>query len=282
MSRNELTQEENLPSMESEMHNKFALAKDDRQWIQLFKMAELGVMSLTILHEIRQPLFAMKGFLQILAMELSNNTGDIDKKVDKVLAFIEEIENLTTSFLDFSRNPKENMMPIEIKESVEGALKLLNGKLKRSRIQVHVDYDLLQTPLVYGNLSTLQQVIVNLLLNSIDALEEKELHEGRHIWISVQTNDSNSFLDVFIADNGVGINPQHSKQIFEYFFTTKPEGKGTGLGLAISHEIVNAHGGILVALDLTLDPPLVLFPKWHPLPVTMFKLSLPVLSNNNQ
>lgn len=89
---------------------------------------------------------------------------------------------------------------------------------------------------VYGNFNELQQVILNIMNNAIDAMPDG----GQ---LEVTTLDRDSFAAISLADTGVGIPPEAITHIFDPFFTTKPEGKGTGLGLSISHGIVHDHKG---------------------------------------
>jgi C4-dicarboxylate-specific signal transduction histidine kinase len=249
------------------------LDKDDNRLTQVFKMAEVGVMASTILHEIKQPLFAMKGYVQMLLLE-AHQRGTVDARLAKVLELIEELEGMTTTFLDFTRNPSEHMIPLEIRGPIEGAICLLRHRIKRARIDLQLELAP-GLPPVRGNFSTLQQVLVNLLLNSVDALEGRPGEPPRRIWIRSQLSVSGREVEVLLGDNGTGIGADASARIFDYFFTTKPEGKGTGLGLAISAEIVRVHGGLLRLLTSTDARP-----DWQPMPVTLFKLTLPVLGSS--
>jgi len=244
--------------------------RDDERLVQVFKLAELGVMSSSTLHEIRQPLFVIKGYVQMILHE-SHHRGLVDARLVKVLELVEELENMASTYLDFSRSPGEHMIPLEMRAPVEGALALVRQRLKRARIEVIVE-GTSGVPSIRGNFATLQQVIVNLVLNSIDALEQCPFDAARRIWIRMQLAPSGREIELFLADNGVGISSEHADRIFDYFFTTKPEGKGTGLGLAISAEIVQAHGGSLRLVELSEH-----HRAWSPPPVTMFRLSLPVL-----
>src|ERR1019366_8811471 len=92
----------------------------------------------------------------------------------------------------------------------------------------------------------IQQVLVNLLLNSLDALEEVQQPK-----LVIKTSRSDRWYVIDVVDNGIGIKPEHLNHVFEPFFTTKPVGKGTGLGLSISHNLVQRFGG---SIDITSQP----------------------------
>lgn len=209
------------------------------RWAQVFKLAELGVMSSSLLHELRQPLFALKGFLQ---MVLHERQDDADLRLRRCLRLVEEIEGIAGGFLDFSRAAADQWVPVDLRAPIDGAISLLQGRIRKARISLDVEVsgDL---PVVIGNPLTLQQVVVNLVSNAIDALVERQDEQPRRLWIQARRSADDAQVYVYIADNGAGIAPENAARIFDYFFTTKPEGKGTGLGLAISMGIMWAHGG---------------------------------------
>lgn len=241
---------------------------DDGRWVQLFKLAELGVVSSSLLHEIRQPLFALKGYLQMILHD-QQQSGLVDLRLQKSIKLVEEIEAMAGEFLEFSRAARNQRVPIDLRAPIEGAINLLAGRMRKARVQsmLEVPSDL---PVVMGDPATLQQVLVNLLGNAIDALAGREDYSPRIVWVKASRSPERSEVHLHVADNGTGISEGDAARIFDYFFTTKPEGRGTGLGLAISLSIVRAHGG-----DISLIPAHTLAVDGEQRPVTVFRLSLP-------
>ncbi len=247
----------------------------DRNWLrQVFRMGEMGVMASSILHEIRQPLFSIKGYIQMLLLE-AHKSGHVDDRLVKVHELVEDLERRASSYLDFSRDPDEQMIPLDISAPVRGAVRMFQHRLDRARVQLHLELasDL---PPVKGSFSLLQQVFVNLLQNSLHALKEKAYGEPRDIWVRTQAKDDGRQVEILFGDNGPGVDADVAEKMFEYFFTTKPVGEGTGLGLAISREIVKAHGG-----DISLVDAGVWGGDGEAGPRILFSITLPVLSRSN-
>jgi signal transduction histidine kinase len=244
------------------------LKRDDTRVLQLFKMAEMGIMASSILHEIRQPLFSIKGYVQMMLLD-AQGAGDIYDRLLKVHELVEDLERRANTFLDFSRNPHQYMVPLRIIEPVEGALKLFQNRIKKAGVQLHLDIsdDL---PLVKGNPTLLQQVFVNLLGNSLHSLERVDDFEARHIWVRSFRRSTDDRIELLLADTGAGIAPELQDKVFDLFFTTKPNGEGTGIGLAVSREIIEAHNG---ALRLVNDQDCCR--DWIPSPSVVFSLTLP-------
>ena len=131
-------------------------------------------------------------------------------------------------------------MPIKIHESLDLVLNLLKHKM-RGLINIKKEYLSPPNTLVFGNSSKLDQIWVNLILNAIQAIEEKASNSGQ-ILIKTLLIGTN-WIRVIILDNGIGISPDNKEKIFHPFFTTKPPTKGTGLGLSICLRIVQEFGG---------------------------------------
>lgn len=244
------------------------LREDDPHWIHMLKLAELGVTSSSLLHELRQPLFALKGYLQLLVSE-GGGERPSDPRLERCLRLVNDMEQMASSFLDFSRVTEAKRIPLDVRAPVEAALGLLSGRFRRAKVELRLDLPS-DLPVILGNPLTLQQVLVNMLGNAIDALTERDELPPRCIWVVAQRH-SEGGVRLLVADNGTGIDPALAEQIFNYFFTTKPEGKGTGLGLAISASIVAAHGGLLRLIPTPSEP-------WVPeelSPRTVFELLLP-------
>jgi len=200
------------------------------------KMALIGTLAAGISHEIRNPL---AGLMNCLA-RLSKNPDEAN--LHKYLPLMENasrhIEETVSRYLRFSRSPLKGSQPICVNESVETALSLVRPRLVSRDISVKVESEEgLST--VHGDPTLLQQVLLNLLINSIDALDR----EGT---ISIKTFQEYGKIIIVVRDTGPGISKEHLEKLFDPFFTTK-EGTGTGLGLTISREIIKQfHGDMRV------------------------------------
>ena len=98
------------------------------------------------------------------------------------------------------------------------------------------------TPTIKGDPTQLQQVLLNLFNNAIDAIIKKHGYEGGELVVGARPLDSHQ-IEIYVKDNGAGISPENLKKIFTPFFTTKPVGKGTGLGLSVCYGIISRMGG---------------------------------------
>jgi signal transduction histidine kinase len=201
------------------------------------------------------------------AEELAFIEEDLGKILGSMTLGTERIRQLVLSLRNFSRSDQGMHQPFQINEGIESTLALLNHRLKANsqRPAIQVATQLGDLPLVDCYPGPLNQVLMNLLANAIDALEERtarwdfpkiEANPNRltittRLVKSDSSQLSNSSTDtdtveIAITDNGSGIPPAIQAKIFDPFFTTKPVGKGTGIGLSISYQIVvEKHHGVL-------------------------------------
>ena len=261
------------------------LRRTQAQVIQTEKMSSLGQLVAGVAHEINNPVNFIHGnvtfvdeyaqnlleLVQLYQQEYPLPTAAIEAKiVDIDLEFInqdmlkllssmklgtERIREIVKSLRTFSRLDEADMKEVDIHEGIESTLLILQHRLKpkpdRPAIAVIRDYGKL--PLVECYPGQLNQVLMNIVVNAIDALEEtkanctyqeKKDHPDQ-ITISTSVIDS-QWVQIAIADNGVGIPQDVQQRIFNPFFTTKPIGKGTGMGMSISYQIITEkHGGKL-------------------------------------
>ncbi|MBD1900835.1 HAMP domain-containing protein [Coleofasciculus sp. FACHB-125] len=261
------------------------LRRTQAQVIQTEKMSSLGQLVAGVAHEINNPVNFIHGnvtfvdeyaqnlleLVQLYQQEYPLPTPAIEAKIDEMdLEFLNEdmlkllssmklgterIREIVKSLRTFSRLDEADMKEVDIHEGIESTLLILQHRLKpkpdRPAIAVIRDYGKL--PLVECYPGQLNQVLMNIVVNAIDALEEtkanctyqeKKDHPDQ-ITISTSVIDS-QWVQIAIADNGVGIPKDIQQRIFNPFFTTKPVGKGTGMGMSISYQIVTEkHGGKL-------------------------------------
>ncbi|WP_414623597.1 response regulator [Calothrix sp. CCY 0018] len=198
---------------------------------------------------------------QIEAMDLKHIDKDLPKLMSSMKLGTDTIKGIMQSLRNFSRSDGENKKLVDIHEGIEATLMILQHRLKaypkRPAIQVVKDYSVL--PKVQCYPGQLNQVFMNLLANAIDVLEESMI-ENQYLnrkestfinpKIRIATTINKYQVIVKIADNGKGMSESVINEIFQPFFTTKPEGKGTGLGLSISYQIITEnHGGNLQCIS---------------------------------
>ncbi|WP_392480868.1 AAA family ATPase [Nostoc sp. C110] len=187
-------------------------------------------------------------------IDLDYTLEDLPKIIDSMTMACERLENISTSLRTFSRADRDYKVPFNIHEGIDSTILILKHRLKanehRPGIEVVTNYSNL--PPVECFPGQLNQVFMNILANSIDALDES--NTGRSFEdikanpnrIIITTSLKYQQVEVKIADNGVGMSESVKEKIFDHLFTTKGVGKGTGLGLAIAHSIVvEKHSGNL-------------------------------------
>ncbi len=204
------------------------------------RMAALGQMSAALAHEINQPLTALRMQLASLRLLLdSGRDGEVREGLGHVEGLLERMAALTSHLKTFARkSPAGLRQRLSLAEVLEQALQLLSPRIRSEQVEVFR-----QVPAeaaVSGDAIRLEQVLINLLHNALDAMAERP---QRRLRILCQLNGDRWQLSV--GDNGGGIASEHLDQVFEPFFTTKPVGQGLGLGLAVSYGIVREMGGTL-------------------------------------
>jgi len=205
--------------------------------IRAEKMATLAQVAAGVAHEINNPLFIIRNYVELLKQKrLDRDSGEKLDKIDRELLRIDEIIGSLLSFSRFKERPGGRVNLVEV---VEEALLLLQHNL--STKNVHLDKAIDATNVeISGDENQLKQLFLNLVINSIDAVLD-----GGTIRIGLTIDRRDRFAEVTVADNGYGIPADVQQNIFNPFFTTKVNKKNTGLGLSICHQIVEAHGGVI-------------------------------------
>ncbi|MEA5604448.1 sensor histidine kinase [Nostoc sp. UHCC 0252] len=278
------------------------LENTQAQLIQTEKMSSLGQLVAGIAHEINNPVSFIDGNIVIVNEYISNllnlitlyQEGDchllseikayieeidldfIKEDLPKILSSIkmgaERISNLVLSLRNFSRLDEAEKKEVDIHEGLESTLLIL-----QNRLEAEGNYPEIRVIKEYGNLpkidcypGQLNQVFINIINNSIDALKEsiigcrllasdyKTTRNQELTTYNPQIHISTDFLDtnqviIRIADNGCGMTEEIKQKIFDPFFTTKPVGSARGLGMSISYQIINKHGGILKCISAPLQ-----------------------------
>jgi two-component system NtrC family sensor kinase len=206
------------------------------------KMSAVGQLAGGVAHEINNPLGGILAFAQIMSRD-EGRTPEDQESLKLISEAAVRAKRIVESLLRFSRRPRsEEKGPVELSQVVDDALFLLQSQLKDGRIEVVRRF---QPVVALGNANQLQQIVVNLVVNAVQAMGG----EGR---VTVATGPAEGGRVAFsVADSGPGVRPEVARRIFEPFFTTKPEGQGTGLGLSICYQIAEEHGG---AIRLEQEP----------------------------
>ncbi|MFP4213755.1 MAG: PAS domain S-box protein [Desulfohalobiaceae bacterium] len=227
----------------------------EQKLIQSSKMATLGEMASGVAHELNQPLTVIRTACNYLRKKCLAEGLDIDTAcgmLQEIDTSVERSSKIISHLREFSRKPDMELELVQINTVIEKALEMFSQqlKLREIRVETELEDDL---PLIQGEPVQLEQVFINLLINSRDAIEQawKEgLREhGEKKLIRIQSRAAQGQVKVWVEDNGCGVPKGVMERIFEPFFTTKEVGSGTGLGLSISYRIVRDCLG-----RLELDP----------------------------
>lgn len=228
-------------------------AKDVTRLIDSIKLVSMGEMSAGVAHELNSPMTAIVGNSQLLLREASPEEPQYQLIKDIHSSGI-RCQRIIKNLLTFSRQEEFTFEEVDLNEVVENALSLAAYQIEKSKIDLNVILSK-NMPKISGSANGLEQIIVNLLLNSKDAVEdkmrlEKSVEKGT-IKVKTRIHPDGELAIVDVSDNGCGIEHEHVSQIFNPFYTTKRSGKGTGLGLSVSLGIAQAHGGF-IDLDTTV------------------------------
>lgn len=213
-------------------NNELKLAKEEA--VRSEKMASVGLLAAGTAHEIGSPLASIMGYAEILAAEAVPGSAQAEYH-RRILDGCERIDRIVRGLLDYARPRQPSCERVEPGSLVTETVELLQhqGLFKQCRVEVVCGEEL---PCLFLDVHQLKQVLINLLINSHDAMPE-----GGSLNVVVRRDAP--FLLFEIHDSGVGIAPELQERIFDPFFTTKDTGRGTGLGLAISAGIVESMGG---------------------------------------
>jgi Signal transduction histidine kinase regulating C4-dicarboxylate transport system len=205
------------------------------QLLQAEKMASVGLLASSLAHELDTPLATISGYCELLAEGIDDN--HLLGHVKTISEQVTKCQKTTRSLLDFSRKSNGERKWCNIHHLISSILSLVEHRLILHKIKLHTLFDN-QLPLLFVDGNQIQQVILNLVNNAVDAQPQ-----GGDIFIETRMNHATKSVELLFEDNGVGIPHENRKHIFSPFFTTKDPGKGTGLGLSICKNIIIAHDG---------------------------------------
>jgi hypothetical protein len=274
---NQESLDNHLASLESA--NK-QLKQAQEELIRTEKLASIGRFAAGVAHEVGNPLGAILGYTSILEKNGIDREESKDylKRIEKE---IERINRIVRELLDFSRPSKFEIHDVDLNKAVENTLSLISYQKNFKNVETRLELQP-NLPMIKGDESQLSQVLINIILNGIDAMPKGgtlEIHTGEYVvedifprWLHLpfarrrkgdpeeldyfhlrKADPLSSLLTKFskgdrlvrirISDTGIGIKKEDLKRIFDPFFTTKSPDKGTGLGLSISLRIVESMGG---------------------------------------
>lgn len=210
--------------------------------IQAAKLAALGQMSAAMAHELNQPLTAQRMQLASLRLLLDQNRlEDARRILGKLEDLLSRMAALTGHLKTYARqSPRGLRESVDLSSVLEHALELLESRLRSQPVEIrqHLDHPMC----VWGDPIRLEQVLVNLIRNGLDAVADSAVQ-----WLEIRSLRQGDRWCLSVTDSGTGIAPEHLPQVFDPFFTTKPVGEGLGLGLAVSCAIAHELGGELTA-----------------------------------
>ena len=213
------------------------LLEAQRQIYHAEKLASIGRLASGVAHEVNNPLHGIKSCLYTIGQE-PENRDQLRRYLALANEAIDHIAGIVQKLLGFSRQHAKQPTTIHVHEEIEAVLSLLAFRLHKNEIIIERHFAA-DVPPLQADPHLLQEVIMNLLLNSVDAMEE-----GGLIRITTSLEPDHT-LGIEIADTGCGIDSKDMDRIFDPFFTTKEEGQGTGLGLSVSLGIIESHGGTI-------------------------------------
>jgi signal transduction histidine kinase len=243
------------------------------------KLASLGQLAAGVAHEINNPLAYVLNNLSVLrrdvlaamevlggyragrprlaaadaelAADLARREEEVDlgyllenlgPLFDKTLTGLHRVRGIVGNMRDFARLDEAAFKEADLNAAVSSTLEILGHEIKKKGIAVETQFQ--DLPPVLGHPGKLNQVLLNLVVNAVQACAE-----GGHVWVRTRPEPDGAVV-VEVEDDGCGIPAENMPRLFEPFFTTKPVGQGTGLGLSVSYAIVRDHGGT-IAVDTT-------------------------------
>jgi len=225
------------------------VVEKETQLIQAGKMTTLGVMAAGMAHEINQPLNVIQVcadfFLKMLKRGQPIEDEDLKTMANDIVANVGRAAGVIKHVRDFARQSELVHSKVNINDPIRDVFKVFGHQLKMHDIDVSLDLDP-DIPDIMAEHNRLEQVLINLVSNAIDAMDEKSGQTGPQDspkQLSIKSFVENDQVMVHVTDTGTGMSEEVKNKIFEPFFTTKKVGKGTGLGVSISYGIVKDYSG---------------------------------------
>lgn len=204
------------------------------------KLAELGRLTAGIAHEIKNPLAIIGYALELLCRDAEMTPFQVEM-AEQIELEIERLRTLTDGLLSFSSGREGCRRLVALNDLLEEVLRLTRFELQRHAVTLETEFA--ELPLVAADPNQLKQVVINLIMNAVQAMGGKGT-------LTLRTARCGDAIELSVSDTGPGIPAELLESIFSPFFTTKPEGEGTGLGLHICRSLIREHGG-----EILIDSP---------------------------
>ncbi|TCK06090.1 ATP-binding protein [Marinobacterium mangrovicola] len=243
-------------------------SQTQNELIQTAKLAVIGQMSAGINHELNQPLTAIRNYADNARAFLARDRLEtVDSNLTEISGLTERMSRIIHPLKEFARKSSNSSELVSLQAVRDGAMSLMYGRFEKAGVAVYWP-ERLSEFYVLGDILRLEQVVVNLLANALQAMETSA---DKRIDVSIETHEKRLLLSV--RDHGPGIAESDLQRVFEPFFTTKKSGQGLGLGLSISYRIVETLDGKLTAANhseggavFTIDLPRGVRPELTVLP----------------
>ncbi|MFH1226927.1 MAG: ATP-binding protein [Planctomycetota bacterium] len=200
------------------------------------RLATIGQLSAGVAHELNEPLSNILGFAQLVS-KIPGLPKVAEHDIDKIINYSLHAREIVKKLLMFSRQMPTKKAWISINQVVQDGLYFLKSRCEKEGIELIRLLDP-ELPEIYADQAQLHQVLVNLVVNAIQAMP----NGGK---ITIKTLVSGDHILLIVEDTGIGMSNEIMKKIFIPFFTTKEVGQGTGLGLSLAHGIITTHGGVI-------------------------------------
>jgi signal transduction histidine kinase len=225
-----------LRRLEQEMTDQARILHQD-------KMVSLGRLAASVAHEINNPLSGILNYLRLMTRIVKRGPLDntaltkFNRYLETVTSETDRCAQIVNNLLIFSRKSDDKPARVDINELMERCVVLSRHRLSLDRITLETHFSPNRLT-VKGDKNQLQQCIINLIFNAIDAMPD-----GGRIVLSTHFAEDNRHIEIWVEDDGCGMTPNDQARMFEPFFTTKEEGYGVGLGLSTTYGIIQRHKG---------------------------------------
>ena len=209
------------------------------------QLASIGELAASVAHEINNPINGVINYCQLLLNDRQKLESRQIEILERTIKEGDRVASIVKGLLNFAREPSESMVPCDVRGIVEESIELLRPAIRKNDIEISMNGHGCN-PVIRCNPQQIEQVVINIIKNAIDALREVS-QENKKIIICCrrEENENKNEFILAIENNGPAIPLHLQEKIFEPFMTTKENGAGTGLGLGISLEIMRRHGGTI-------------------------------------
>jgi len=252
----EITQEEKFRSKDIQVYSKDEIGEladsfrkmllhiEDSQekLLRTSKLATIGQLAAGISHEINNPLVTILGYSQ-LALEHLDDKAKVEKYIQIIEDDAKRCKKVISNLLSFAKKTKRELKSVNINELLYSVIILLAHQTRNKNIKIKSELTK-GIPDVIADPDQIKQVLVNIVINAIHAIDKKKSTDGKIIFKTYFLEDEHNLV-IEVVDNGIGMGEEEKNKIFEPFYTSKKGDEGTGLGMSISYNIIEDHSGYL-------------------------------------